>query len=336
LDDHGHGSHCAGTIGAKGDDGKGIVGVAWNVKLMGVKFLSASGSGSLEGAIRAVDYATKMGAKIMSNSWGGGGFSQALEDAIKRSHAAGALFVAAAGNNGSNNDSRATYPANYNVPNMLSVAAIDNRGMMASFSNYGRNTVHVGAPGVNITSSTAAGGYDTWSGTSMATPHVSGIASLLLSHEPNLSNVELKARIIATARPATALKGKVRSGGMANAFLALTNTTPPPDMNDPALWQSVPVSVSSAHPYGAEVTESYEVKVPGAKQIALYFGRFDTEGGYDVLTIKDSNGNVVAKVSGEQSDSFSAVIEGDTATMEFKSDKTVHRYGFDITKAAFR
>ncbi len=169
LDDHGHGSHCSGTIGATGNDGKGIVGVAWNVRIMAVKFLSASGSGSLDGALKGIDYATKMGAKIMSNSWGGGGYSETLKQAIERSNAAGALFVAAAGNESNNNDANPTYPATYDVPNILTVAAVDNRGQIASFSNYGKNKVHVGAPGVNIVSSVKGGGYDSWSGTSMAT-----------------------------------------------------------------------------------------------------------------------------------------------------------------------
>ncbi|RYZ66790.1 MAG: subtilase, partial [Proteobacteria bacterium] len=246
-DDHGHGSHCAGTIGAKGNDGKGIVGVNWDTRIMAVKFLDAQGSGTLEDAIKAIDYATKMGAKIMSNSWGGGGESQTLKEAIERSNAAGALFVAAAGNESNNNDANPSFPASYTVPNVLTVAAIDNRGEMASFSNYGKNSVHVGAPGVNILSTTTAG-YESWSGTSMATPHVSGIAGLVASHEPNLTNLELRNRIITTARPITGLRGKVRSGGLSNAYLALTNTIAPPDLNDPANWQSVSVSVATAHP----------------------------------------------------------------------------------------
>ena len=170
---------------------------------MGVKFLAADGSGSLEGAIKAIDYATKMHANIMSNSWGGGGFSQALLESIQRANEAGILFVAAAGNESNNNDASPTYPATYDVPNVLTVAAVDDEGKMASFSNFGRTKVHVAAPGVNITSSIADGNYDTWSGTSMATPHVSGIAALLMSHEPNLSAVEVRNRIIATAKPMT-------------------------------------------------------------------------------------------------------------------------------------
>jgi subtilisin family serine protease len=125
MDDHGHGTHCSGTIGGRGNDGTGVVGVNWNVKLMAVKFLGGDGGGTLEGAIKGIDYATKMGAKIMSNSWGGGGQSDLLKQAIERANAAGVLFVAAAGNDSSNNDELAHYPSSYKLDNVISVAALD-------------------------------------------------------------------------------------------------------------------------------------------------------------------------------------------------------------------
>lgn len=335
LDDHGHGSHCAGTIGATGDDGKGIVGVAWNVRMMGIKFLSRSGSGSLDGALKSIDYATSMGAKILSNSWGGGGYSETLKQAIERSHQANTLFVAAAGNESNNNDSNPTYPATYDVPNVLSVAAIDNRGQIASFSNYGKSKVHVGAPGVNVYSSIIGTGYDSWSGTSMATPHVSGVAVLLATNEPNLTGVEMKERIIATSRPISGLRNKSK-GGLVNAHAMLTNTVPAPDMNDPIHWQSVSVNVSTPHPYPSNANETYEVRVPGARQISIYFDKFDTERTYDKLEIFDANGKKLATISGSNNESFTEIIEGNFARLVFTSDGSVNRYGFDITKVAFR
>lgn len=335
-DDHGHGSHCSGTIGARGDDGKGIVGVNWNTRIMGVKFLDGNGSGTLEDAILAIDYATKMGAKIMSNSWGGGGFSQTLKDAIVRSHEAGALFVAAAGNEQNNNDSNPTYPATYDVPNVLSVAAIDNNGQIASFSNYGKSSVHVGAPGVNILSSTLNGKLESWSGTSMATPHVSGIVGLIASEFPNMTSLELKARVINTARPIAGLRGKVRSGGLANAYLALTNTIAEPDLDDPANWSTVPASVSSEHNYKNKTKVEFAVSVPDAKQISLYFSKFETESRYDTLKVYDSTGALVETLSGNNSDMFSAVIKGNSAKLVFESDASVDGYGFDLTKIAWR
>lgn len=335
LDDHGHGSHCSGTIGAKGDDGKGIVGVAWNVRIMGVKFLTKDGGGTLEDAIKSIDYATKMGAKIMSNSWGGGGYSDTLKLAIERANKAGVLFIAAAGNETNNNDAKPTYPATYNVENVLSVAAVDNKGVLANFSNYGKTTVHVGAPGVNIYSSTTSG-YDSWSGTSMATPHVSGLAVLLASQFPNMTHKELKERIITTARPIPGLRGKVRSGGLANAYAALTNAVPQPDPNDPANWPTMSISLASAHPYADKAREEYSVSVPGAKEFALYFSKFDTEKTYDKVEIYDSTGKLVDTLSGRNDDSFSMTVTGDTAKIVFTSDDSVSRWGWEITKAAYR
>lgn len=335
MDDHGHGSHCSGTIGAKGNDGKGIVGVAWNVRIMGVKFLDKNGSGSLANALKAIDYATKNGAKIMSNSWGGGGFSETLKAAIERSNAAGALFVAAAGNESNNNDAKETYPASYAVPNVLAVAAIDNKGAMASFSNYGKNKVHVGAPGVNVYSSTI-NGYDTWSGTSMATPHVSGIAVLLASQFPNMTNLEMKERIISTAKPLASLRGKTKSGAMANAYTALMNIVPEPDLNDPARWPAMDAAISTAHPYEMKAEQSWEIRKEGAKEMSLYFSKFKTETRFDTVTLLDEKGNTIQVLSGSNDDTFSNTIPGGYVKIVFKADDSVADYGFDITKVAFR
>lgn len=335
MDDQGHGTHCAGTIAGKGNDAKGVVGVAWNLKLMASKFLSASGSGTLEGAIRAIDYANRMGAKVLSNSWGGGGFSQALKDVIEQSYAAGSVFVAAAGNSRMNNDSAATYPANYEVPNVISVAALDINGKLAGFSNYGKSKVHVAAPGVDIVS-TVRNEYATYSGTSMAAPHVSGVAALMISHDPTLDPVTVKERLIATTKLLPSLKNKVKSGGIVNAEAALLNIVPPPDMDDPSQWASVPVSISTAHPYAPELKETYEVSVDGASQISIFFKKFETESGYDTVTIKAEDGSIVETLTGVYDETYSAVIRGSRATIEFKTDRSSQKYGFDITKVAYR
>ncbi len=336
LDDQGHGSHCSGTIGAKGNDGKGIVGVNWDVSIMAVKFLDKNGSGSLDNAIKAIDYATKMGAKVMSNSWGGGGFSQTLMDAIKKSEAAGAIFIAAAGNDSNNNDATPSYPGSYAIDNIVSVAAIDNTGHIAGFSNYGKNSVHIGAPGVNIYSSTG-GKYDSWSGTSMATPHVSGVAALLWSNEPNLTAKDIKQRLLTTARPISGLRGKTRTGALVDAYAALTNTTPAPDLNDPANWQTISVNYASASPYLKSTNETYDIEMAtGTKEFALYFEKFDTEANYDTVQILDSKGNIVQTLSGQNDDSFSMPMTGASAKIIFKSDASVEKTGWKITKAAVR
>jgi subtilisin family serine protease len=276
-----------------------------------------------------------MGAKILSNSWGGGGESALLKEAIQRSHAAGTLFVAAAGNDSNNNDSNPTYPATYDVPNVLSVAALDNKGQIASFSNYGKRKVHVAAPGVNILSTTQTG-YDSWSGTSMAAPHVSGIAVLLASENPKMSGVEMKERIISTSSPVTGMKSKVSSGGIAHAYNSLTNVLPQPDPNDPSNWKSISVSVSSAHPYKDKTNETFEVSVPGAKEISIYFSKFSTERVFDKLEIYDGAGTLIETLSGDNDDYFSATITGSKAKLIFQSDDSVTKYGFDITRLAYR
>lgn len=334
-DDHGHGSHVSGTIGGMGNDGAGIVGVAWNVRIMGIKFLSAAGGGTLADAIKSIDYATQMGADIMSNSWGGGGFSEELKLAIERAHDAGILFTAAAGNSRQNNDANPTYPATYDVDNIISVAAIDNRGNLASFSCYGRTTVDVAAPGVNILSTTP-NGLRSWSGTSMATPHVSGVAALVLSHEPGMSMADLRDRIINTARPLTRLRSKVASGGIVNAYHALTNTKAPSDPDDPFNWDKNTYDIKTSHPYADNFEQTWTVQVPGANRVSVYFSRFETERGYDKLTFKDAAGNVIDVWSGEYDASFSPVVEGDTVIMTFTSDESQNKHGFDVEAVAYQ
>jgi subtilisin family serine protease/sugar lactone lactonase YvrE len=229
-DDHFHGTHCAGTVGAIGDNGTGVAGVCWQVKIMPLKFLSASGGGYTSDAIDAIHYARVMQARIMSNSWGGGGYSQALKDAITAASDAGILFVAAAGNDGKSNDMSPSYPAGYDCPNIISVAASDDRDELAGFSNYGSSTVHIAAPGVGIhstfpttvTPEMAAYGlpasYARISGTSMATPHVSGVAALALAQDPGLTMAQLRARLLNRADTVTRFVGKVQGARRLNAF----------------------------------------------------------------------------------------------------------------------
>lgn len=335
TDDHGHGSHCAGTIGAEGNNGIGVTGVAWNVRLMGIKFLTASGSGSLAGAISSIDYATSMGAHIQSNSWGGGGFNQQLKEAIERSNEAKSIFIAAAGNDNRNNDSSPTYPATYDVANVVSVAAINNSGQRASFSNYGASTVHLGAPGRNI-QSTIPGGFAAWSGTSMATPHVSGVAALVLAVAPELSGVEVKERLLRTVRPMAGVRGKTITNGVVNAYNAVVNQVAPPDPNDPTNWDSEAVSVSSPHPYADNYDESWEVSVEGASQVAVHFSKFETENNYDKVYIMDADGNVIDTMTGNNTGAFSAVVPGNKVVVRLVSDRSVSGYGFDIDKVAYK
>jgi subtilisin family serine protease len=220
-DDHLHGTHVAGTIGGVGNNHLGVAGVNWNVKMMGLKFLDKNGSGSLSDAISAINLMVKLkkrgvNIRVSNNSWGGGGYAAALYSAIRDARDAGIIFVAAAGNSASDNDARASYPANYDLSNVVSVAAIDVEQNLASFSNYGATQVDIAAPGVNIYS-TVPGGYATLSGTSMATPHVTGALALLLANEPNLSADQAIARLYDTGSRIASLEGVVRTGRKLNA-----------------------------------------------------------------------------------------------------------------------
>ena len=225
FDDHMHGTHCSGTIGAVGNDGKGISGVAQRVSIMGVKFLSAEGSGDTVTAIKAIEYAVSRGAKILSNSWGGkgdDGYNNALEESIRQAELRGVLFVAAAGNDGTNNDSDPAFPAAFRGANMLTVAATNERDQMAFFSNYGVQSVHVGAPGSGIYSTTPNKGYTQLSGTSMAAPHVSGAAALVWAQFPNAGFAEIKRRLMTYGDDIPSLNGKTITGKRINVYKAIT------------------------------------------------------------------------------------------------------------------
>ncbi|WP_052692070.1 S8 family serine peptidase [Teredinibacter purpureus] len=226
LDDNDHGTHVAGTIGATGNDGIGIVGVNHAVKLMAVKFLSGSGGGSTAQAIESIVYAVDNGATILNNSWGGGAESVALLNAIQYANDQDVLFVAAAGNRGTNNDALPSFPSGYEVDNIIAVAATDHNDLLASFSQYGLATVDLGAPGVDILSSVTGGGTSSFSGTSMATPHVAGVAALVKSYKTSLTTPELKAILLESVNPIDSLLGKTVTGGRLNAYDALQLSGP--------------------------------------------------------------------------------------------------------------
>ena len=230
-----HGTHVAGTIGAVGNNATGVTGVAWHVKLMSLKFLGGKqGKGSTSDAVEAINYAIDqknrgVNIRVLNASWGGGGDSMALREAVGRAGQAGIVFVCAAGNDSLDVDSNDEFPAGYarDLSSCISVAAIDSSDTLASFSNYGHGSVSVAAPGYQIWSTVPDRGYASISGTSMASPHVAGVAALLLSKEPSLTPGEVKQRIVSTAEPIPALVSKAVSSGRVNAFDALTNRITP-------------------------------------------------------------------------------------------------------------
>ncbi len=237
LDDHNHGSNVSGIIGAAGNNGIGVTGVNWRTQLLGIKWLNSNNSGFISDAIDALEVAVQLkqagvNIKVLNNSWFAGGFSQSLLDEIRRAQSNDLLFVAIAGNGTGNdgfslgghdndNGTTPTYPSNYNEPGMISVVATTNRDELAFFSNWGKQTVHLGAPGNVIFATLRNGTYGTFSGTSQAAPHVAGAAALLLSR-CQLKAAGLKGVLITNVDADSALIDKTTSGGRLNIAKALT------------------------------------------------------------------------------------------------------------------
>jgi len=226
MDDNGHGTHCAGIIGAVGENDLGIAGVNWKVHIMPLKFMNAGGSGTTKDAIEAINYAIErkkagVNVRIISASWGSTQRSQALEDVIRKAYENDILFVAAAGNSSVDNDRQPHFPSSYNVPNVVSVAALDRNDQLASFSNWGAKSVAIAAPGVDILSTWLGNSYEEKSGTSMATPVVAGVAALVLAEHPHLSVEDLRRQLLSSSDPIVALKGKTQTGGRINAAKAV-------------------------------------------------------------------------------------------------------------------
>lgn len=286
MDDYGHGTHVAGIIGAA-SNGVGVVGVNWNASLMGMKFINAAGSGTVADAVKAIEFAIQVknlfgqnggNVRVLSNSWGGGAFSQALSDAIAKAYANDMLFVAAAGNMWSNNDMMAIYPSNY--PNVVSVAATDNNDMLPFWSNYGANTVALGAPGVNIYS-TWRGQYFYLSGTSMAAPHVSGVAALVLSVPAcgNLGVASLTDVLLSNTVPLPSLAGKTITGGRLSAERAVANCAaalppvqpplPPPAADFSIAASPLSLSVKRGQPASFTVFTAVTSGTPGSIKLAV-------------------------------------------------------------------
>ncbi len=280
-----HGTHVAGTIAAEGNNGIGVTGVSWEASIMPLKFLGPNG-GSISGAVKAIDYAVAEGATISNNSYGCGGskcYSKTLKAAIDRVDSAGHLFVAAAGNDGTDNDATPHYPSGYDSPNVIAVAATNDTDGLASFSNHGGSSVDLGAPGVGILSTLPGGKYGAFSGTSMATPHVAGVAALVKSQAPMADDGELKARILQYAEPKASLEGKTATGGRLNAVASATQQAAP-DGAEPTVTSVRPKPGSSTRDrtpkIGATVSDDRAELLKG--DISLYLdGKQRTRFSYD-------------------------------------------------------
>ncbi|MCC6126191.1 MAG: S8 family serine peptidase [Pirellulales bacterium] len=293
MDDNGHGTHVAGTIGAVGNNGAGVAGVNWAVSIMPLKFMTASGSGYLSDAIRAINYATmqrsQYGAnvRVINASWGGGSYSSAMQTAITAAGNAGILFVAAAGNDGTNNDASPRYPSGYNSTNIVAVAATDQYDRLASFSCYGTTSVDLAAPGVSIYSTLPGNRYGGLSGTSMATPHAAGAAALAWALKPNATVAEVRGALLSGVDRLGGLSGKVASGGRLNVFHTLqllqgNNAAAPAPIAIGAALQSFTVSANNVK---AGTTVQLVAQGPAA-----------SANSYGVRYYRDSNNNGVFDV----------------------------------------
>ena len=322
YDDNQHGTHCAGMVGAVGNNGKGVAGVNWRVKIMPLKFLGSDGSGTTEDGAEAIIYAATMGAKISSNSWGGGENSRTLQDAIQFAHDRGSLFIAAAGNESSNTDNTANYPSTYNVPNVVAVASSDRNDALSSFSNYGRYTVDLAAPGSSILSAQPLGRYQLLSGTSMATPHVAGAAALIWAQYPTLTMKQVIVRLLGSTDRKTAFVNRMATGGrlnLANAFstkplIALTtdlpytnNVTGPYNVSTSVVDDGMVTNVKLVYSVNSTTSDSVDMTSTGNDSYAASIpGKaLETTISYVVVARDDANNRSVSqtytfKVTNEQ------------------------------------
>ncbi len=334
MDDQGHGTHCAGAIGAKANDGIGVAGVNWTVKIMCLKFMAASGGGTTVDAYRAIRYARENGAHIMSNSWGGTqDEGELFKSELRKIEQKGILFVAAAGNDGTNNDIKPHYPSNLSntefrgkkFQNVISVGASDNMDSPADFSNYGHESVDVFAPGVAIISTYPQGlvdpgrpAYAIMSGTSMATPYVAGVAALMMAANPSLigNGAEVARLINETADVREALVGRAKSNGRINAYRAVTAQMAGPSMAP--VWQTKAHVVDQRGFQSDLVDIRHEIKVDGAKSVKVHFDFLQIEEPYDSIYLYDRDYRLIARIEQNMVDDFwSPAIPGDTVRVRF-------------------
>jgi len=319
-DTSGHGTLVAGIIGARAENGHGSRGIMDHVSIMVVKCFDRHGIGSTAAAIRAIQYAVMKGAQVLNASWGGPNYDPALFEVLKWANSKGVLVVTSSGNDGRDNDRYPVYPASFSLPNLISVAAYNARDERAEFSNYGKSSVEIAGPGVGIFGPSSGNSYRVASGTSFATPFVSGVAGLLWSYRPELSAHEIKTRLLATSSVISYYeKESLKSAGRVHAGNALMDTKSLRPQS-PERWHSTPQQWQTKHPYSNSEVIQKVIHVPNATRLRLHFSEFQTEEGYDWVVLRDAKARVVGKYSGDLGAFDSADVLGDSMVIEFKSD----------------
>lgn len=338
MDDNGHGTHVAGTIGGVGNNRTGVVGVNWQVRMVGLKFLNNGGSGAMGDAVRAFEYILdqiKHGRKIdvINASWGGGARNKVIEAMIRAVGEKGVLFVTAAGNDAENNDMRESFPANYKMETSMAVAATDNRDQLAGFSNFGYENVDIAAPGVAITSTFPLElarktpnpePYRTLSGTSMATPHVVGAAALVLAAEPNLRGkpAELKKRLLDSVEWLPQLAARVASGGrlnVARAVLGQNGTSPISQTG----WVEESYSLETPFQPTEKIDRAWKIQKAGARSLQLHLASSMIDAPFDAAVLYDGLFRVITPLPAEAKDEWLPPVAGDTAYIKFSNGTVV-------------
>lgn len=335
IDEEGHGTHVSGIIGAVGNNSTGVSGINWNVSILPLRFLDKSGGGNGKDAIMAINYAVKMGASIINASWGGEKDSYALQDTIRAAQARGVLFVTASGNDGISNELNNSFPANYNLENIVSVAASDRLDHLVEYSNYGKN-VHLAAPGEQILSTTPGGKYALMSGTSMAAPMVSGAAALLKAAHPEWSMIDIKGKLLASCRPGVGFRRMVKCGGTLDIANALEGRVPLWDEPRAESWRSQKWAAESVHPYPAPGDLVSATRVPGAKFIRVVFEKIQLGSNADNLCLKASKVGIVECITGSKTNYVSQWLPSDIVVVELIANSRTPGWGYKIAEIQYQ
>lgn len=328
MDDNSHGTHVAGTIGGVGNNQIGVVGVNWDVQIMALKFLDKNGSGDNGDAVRAIKYAADNSVDVINASWGGGDKTKALEAALKYAESKGTIFIAAAGNDSSDNDYVDSYPANYEVDSLVSVAATDNRDRLAVFSNYGFSKVDIAAPGVDILSTVPRDPlevgelYASYSGTSMATPHVAGAVALLLAADPSLKRnpKAIKQRLMQTVDVLPNLTAVVASGGRLNLYKLVKGITAEVSPLLASNWTEKTISVSTPSYPREKLDNTWVIEAPeGAKAIQVHLQMAGYDPGFDTAILYDENYRAIMSVPPGEVDMWLPPVLGSKIYLKFST-----------------